>query len=70
MADLKSFQKNATTAVNRKTVSTNEIMNEIRGIKRKDKTMNANYNKNNLTDDQIDKLITDNYNLDFLEVGG
>ena len=26
-----------------------------------------NYDKNNLTDDQVNKLITDNYNLDFLD---
>ena len=31
--------------------------------------MGSNYDKKNLTDDQIDKLITDNYNLDFLDIG-
>ena len=41
----------------------------MNNIKRKDKALTSNYNKKNLTDDQIDKLITDNYNLDSLELG-
>ena len=46
-----------------------DIESQMKNIKRKDKALNTNYNKKNLTDDQIDKLITDNYNLDFLDLG-
>ena len=39
----------------------------MRIIDRVDRINNSNYNFQNLNEEQIDKLLTDNYNLDFLD---
>ena len=68
-AEIKAMQRNATSVLQKGVnFSKQDIANQLKNIKRKDKALNTSYNKKNLTDDQIDKLITDNYNLDFLEL--
>lgn len=68
-AEIKAMQRNATSVLQKGVnFSKQDIANQMKNIKRKDKALNTSYNKKNLTDDQIDKLITDNYNLDFLEL--
>ena len=68
-AEIKAMQRNATSVLQKGVnFSKQDIQNQMKNIKRKDKALNTSYNKKNLTDDQIDRLITDNYNLDFLEL--
>ena len=39
----------------------------MRTINRVDRINNSNYDYKNLNEEQIEKLLTDNYNLDFLD---
>lgn len=50
-----------------KNISRDQIINELRMVERVDRIMNTNYDVKNLNEDQIEKLLTDNYNLDFLD---
>ena len=50
-----------------KIITKEKILNEIRGINRREKIESSNYNMKDLNDEQIDELITKNYKMDFLE---
>ena len=50
-----------------KIITKERILNEIRGINRREKIEASNYDKKDLNDEQIDQLITNNYKMDFLE---
>ena len=50
-----------------KNISRDQIINELRMVERVDRIMNSNYDVKNLNEEQIEKLLTDNYNLDFLD---
>ena len=50
-----------------KIITKERILNEIRGINRREKVEASNYDKKDLNDEQIDQLITNNYKMDFLD---
>ena len=49
-----------------KLITKEKMYNEAMGLARTNKMIYSSYNLNNLDDKQVDKLVTDNYNLDFL----
>lgn len=67
MSTIKEIQYNSSVPV-KSSVNKDELVLQMRNMRKKEKVLNSNYDVNNLTDDQIDRLITDNYNLDFLEL--
>lgn len=68
MADLKKVMQSSQAVLQRnKHFTADDIQLEMKTIIRKETMYKSNYDKMNLTDVQVDKLLTQHYDLKFLE---